>query len=530
MRKFFAVYLNEMIKSTHRVLVIVGLISLLLMPAIVFFFSSRNLSYDAGYIADDNENADTIVQMHQDNYDYMLSQFENFDEAEISNDPWWGIELAAAKNRLENAQMIRDTDPALFRLGFIDSVLDTQGWNQGILDVYRQMKSEEDELGDEYSGYDPETFLREASGWTESELAETVNAGAAVLSEGTLDAYIDYIFLGRFDTAWMQGAGRELYRELWDGVQITDEVLRDSQQFRILEQEINEYMNRAQGLEEGSYQGIYGGIEALTPILEEQLGREINVIKYKLENPAYLSANTNISGSYGYVPTATDAFNNSFGIVYLILVIGMLILSASTVSQEVETGTIKALIISPTKRYKIMLAKILALMTVALGLFLIAFMWIQLLSLIFFGSGSLPALVVSLGDSVLAFPPLAAGLIRLLLSFVQLFVFMLVGVTLSTVMRHTAMAVGLSIGIFFVNTIAQMILLASEFSERTRLMPFFHIDFAGRIGASLTDWVFGGFFTNVYPYITPLYSIIYTVILVGLLAWISFDSFTRRDI
>lgn len=529
MRKFIALYTNECIKLTHRILLIVGIVALLLVPFIIFLSSSRNLEpveiivSDEGYIA----KADELIAEYEERYDNISNMYGD----EIDPADWWGmVELESAGILLDEAKSLRDADPKQLSIVYMANVLENYSYNQAILNTYETMIAD---------AGDNEVLLEEAENFlfnmtrnlTYEDLVEAQKAGETVLDSGLLEDYINYRFVSGDFT---KGVGEVMdneaaYRALWNKVSVNDELIYNREMFYTLESVIDGYMRRSQSLQTGQDDRSYEN-RPLTPLSEASIEREMGILLYQIEHPNYLNANTGINSISFRPPAANRAYNNAFSAMYLILIIGMLILAASTVSQEIETGTIKALIISPTKRYKIILAKFIALISLALGLALMTILWIQLLSLIFFGSGSLPGLVVSLNGNVFGFPPMMATLVRLLLSLVQLIMFIIIGMTLSTVMRHTAIAVGLSIGIFFANMIAQLIMLTMSFSETIRLLPFFNIDFSGRVGASLADWLFGGMFTNHYELIPLEFSVIYTLILGAVLLWITFDSFIRRDI
>lgn len=537
MRKFWALLINECIKLTHRTLFIVGVVSLLLIPLLVFYRGSRPDSYDRYVDNEVIEGEETGV--HEGEETGVLGEFRRSYENAVDNygeDPAWDVydwweryEVLSAKYRLEEAEAIAATDPNRLNIVYITDVISSYGNNRAIQVIYQEMVDEAD--GDPEQLEEATWFMNDmARGQSIEQIEASQTTAKLALESGKLDDYIDYRFSsGDFSKGVGEITDNEvLYRSLWDKVDENQDLLYDDELFYTLEGTIDGYMRRVQSLQIGVDDRAYGNAP-LTPHVEGIIKNEMNILMYQIEHTEFLMANTGVETSVR-LTASTRSFNNSFSAMYLILTIGMMILSASTVSQEMETGTIKALIISPTKRYKIILAKFVSLIMVALGLALVTVLWILMLSQFFFGSGSLPGLLINAGNSVLAFRPFMAAMVRLAASLVQLIIFMIAGMTLSTVLRHTAIAVGLSIGIFFGNMIAQLILLVTPFTERVRLLPFFNIDFSGRIGASLADWIFGDMFYSHYPYLPFAYSAIYTAVLAFLLLWTCFDSFIRRDI
>lgn len=525
MRKFNALFINEMIKLTRRVLIVVGLIALLVIPLLVFVVSKQSYRYEQVYQDDltDLEYANQKVEEYETRYADIQGMYgDPYEYMDI----WSMYDVESYKQQLEVAKEIRDSEPRKLRLVYINSLLNSSADSRAILAVYDYVM--DSDLSDEEKADTADLVLNYTGQRTLEEVQEVRDLAAEAINSGTLEAYINFntrISEPYFNSSYSEEE-QKMMQELWAKVEVDEETLYNSQAFGTVERTIDSYIDRQTALRVGTYEG-----SPLTPQIEKKLTNEMAVILYQIENPEYMNANTGVTNSYySYRPAATDAFNNAFTFVFLILMIGMMILSASTVSQEIETGTIKALIISPTKRYKIILAKFLALVAVALILFIISIAWIALLSFMFYGADSLPGLLLTVASDVVAFGPVMAAFVRMLICFVQVVMFIIVGMTLSTTLRHTAMAVGLSIGLFFANMIAQLIIMTTRFSETLRLLPFLNIDFSGRIGASIPDMLIGGYFQSHYTYIPLQYSIIYTLIFAFLLLWITFDSFVRRDI
>ena len=149
-----------------------------------------------------------------------------------------------------------------------------------------------------------------------------------------------------------------------------------------------------------------------------------------------------------------------------------MILAGSAISQELSTGLIKSLVISPTKRCKIYVAKLLSLITV--GVFSAAVCYVAgiLAYGIFFGTGHIsPYIYVSSGRALLmnfylfTFEKLFVGLIPVLF-------YLVLALMLSTITRNTATSVGISIGIFFGGNVAYSILTGLLTGAWLKFLPF----------------------------------------------------------
>jgi ABC-2 type transport system permease protein len=203
----------------------------------------------------------------------------------------------------------------------------------------------------------------------------------------------------------------------------------------------------------------------------------------------------------------------------------LLILAGGTISQELSTGSIKSLVISPTKRWKIYFAKLLSLIAVGAIAAILCYGAGILVFGAFFGLGhASPYIYVSLGKALLMNFYLFT-LAKMFIGLVPVLFYLVLALMLSTITRNTAVSVGISIGVLFGSTIAYPILTSLLTGEWLKFIPFSNFDFAAKI-FPLDPSISASFGVNT----TLIFSAIYVIAFIAIMFYIGLDSFTRRDI
>lgn len=264
--------------------------------------------------------------------------------------------------------------------------------------------------------------------------------------------------------------------------------------------------------------------QKLTEEEKEDIRDQLRIIDYSIENGIF-----DPSSDESSLSTVT-----SFGM--LIVALAVLILASSAVSQEIATGSVKSLIIAPCKRSKIFLAKLAALVFVGLIGAVAVWLLTLLTRILFFGiADAVPHLFI-IGNTVHAMPYAIFLLFAVLLDFIEIIAYILFALMLSAVTRNTAVATGVTIGVFSIGSLITSIISLFASPEVQKFIPFNHFDLSSRIfssreiilGADPFDSLFGEMTTTTAP--SLLFSFVYLGVLFFTLAWISYDSFTRRDI
>jgi len=124
----------------------------------------------------------------------------------------------------------------------------------------------------------------------------------------------------------------------------------------------------------------YAAALPMTPERRSEVENELAVLVYKLEN--------DMSTSRYQSSPADTAIAAMTGVGLFMVVLLMTILAGSSVSNEISTGSIKSLIISPARRWKIYTAKLVSLLSTGLLMALLLYGVAMLDHGIFFGFGA----------------------------------------------------------------------------------------------------------------------------------------------
>ncbi len=265
----------------------------------------------------------------------------------------------------------------------------------------------------------------------------------------------------------------------------------------------------------------------LTPDDRISLENSLAVLEYKIDNNLLSLESSNM------ISTASTDLLVSVGVGVAVFLV--LIVAGGIISQEISTGSIKSLIISPTKRWKIFMAKLLALITMGVFAMILTYIVSILTSLILFGTDIINPYIYAVNGTAKEMNFFVYQLASVFVNYLDILVYTLFAFMLSTVTRNTAVATGVSIGVYFIGSNATSIMkLIFGNAEWLNFIPFTNMSLAARIFPesgimSVFNQIgLSGILTSGYPSIT--FSLIYLAVLVFCLLYITFDSFTRRDI
>jgi ABC-2 type transport system permease protein len=257
----------------------------------------------------------------------------------------------------------------------------------------------------------------------------------------------------------------------------------------------------------------------LTDARRGDITNDIAVTTYKLEHHIGVTS----SGTTNYKDSAMQIM---FQLGDIMLIILMLILAGSSISQELSTGSIKSLIIAPARRWKIFTAKFLSLLTVLIGSGLVVYLVSSVMYGALFGFSSGSPYIYGANGAAHAINFYLYNFAYFFGGLIQVFVYMTLAFMLSIVTRNTAASVGISIAVYFGGSIINSLLLAFAKGEWLRFMPFNNLDIVSKIFPSA-----GSQTSGVSSVSTSLsFSLIYLAVLVFCMGYTAFDSFTRRDI
>lgn len=269
-----------------------------------------------------------------------------------------------------------------------------------------------------------------------------------------------------------------------------------------------------------------GSYTPLTESRRADLEDAVQILDYQLAHHSYASyENSNASQSV--------MFGISLGRLFLIVL--AIIIAGSSISNELATGSIKSLIIAPVKRWKIFVAKLLAILTWILG----GGFLITLLSTICVGctqgfSSLLPYFYVS-GGSVKSIPFLLFAFLYFLASSIEMLVYVLVAFVISCNSKNAGAACGISTALIMSGEIINLFL--DGYGRRTWMdfLPYYNMDITTKVFSHLPlcgqQTLDSGLLSESSPIGLSLgFSTIYLIILTITLLWIAYDGFVRKDI
>ncbi len=207
----------------------------------------------------------------------------------------------------------------------------------------------------------------------------------------------------------------------------------------------------------------------------------------------------------------------------------MIIIMGSAISTEISKGTIKFLLFTPNKRWKILLSKILSaviiLIVTSLCFSLIGFLFGN----IFFKEEGLRYLYVQAGE-VRELNNLEYTILYFLVSCIEIFVYMVFALMLSTVTRNTSLAVGISIASYVGSGIVMQIINSLIKADWVKFIPFNNFGLADRIFVNNYSYSVTQYNMQMGNNISVSFSLAVLVVCTILMLITTFDSFNKRDI
>lgn len=265
----------------------------------------------------------------------------------------------------------------------------------------------------------------------------------------------------------------------------------------------------------------------LTEERKKDLELELEVINLKLENKAYYSVADDNNGT---------AFSLSVGIGTLFMVIILIILAGAMMSSETSTGTIKSLIIAPVKRWKIYIAKYLALFVMMIFLSLYTFAVSVISNGLLFGFSSYGTEIYMVFNKAVALSYFEVQFFYVLCYMVSLMVFMTLAYMMSVVTKNTAASVSVAMGAYLGGSLIHTLLMGflSNREYITKFLPFnntdwFNMIFKGTTGDMLSiSALMSG---NLFASPTSIgFAAVYIIVLLICMNWIALEAFCKKDI
>lgn len=264
----------------------------------------------------------------------------------------------------------------------------------------------------------------------------------------------------------------------------------------------------------------------LTEERKEILRNGIQILDYKFDNRNLFNEKSMISMMASYYTSSVVRYG---------LIVLLVLIAGSSVSQELATGSIKSLIIAPVKRWKIFTAKFLSIITWMLASSVLLTLLTTLATGLAFGFDNLPSYLYVSGGKVTEMPFVFAMILIDLVQNIPTFFYAFIGFMISCFTKNTGVSVGVSIGMLLFHNVPEL-LLESDMPHRfLDFTPLANMNLVNKVFPYLDlmvateDVEFNLFATTDFN--NPLWSmVLYIVMLTFTVLLIAFEEFTKKDI
>lgn len=232
-------------------------------------------------------------------------------------------------------------------------------------------------------------------------------------------------------------------------------------------------------------------------------------------------------------PNAFDYMYFTLEIASFFIIAFTVILGAGMVAKEFSEGTIKLLAIRPFKRNKIITSKIWATMFLAFIFVLVCVVVSLITGWVLYGISFPSMLIVFNSSYAFTLPIWAVFLIYLLCMLIEIWIFALLAISISTIFKSYIAAVCISSGIYILNLILTFV---SKGANWLKYNIFANLDLFKYLGGSFN----ASYTTNqnlTSLFISPVFadtSVIFSAIVIGALAIVMniilYTVFKHRDI
>ena len=267
--------------------------------------------------------------------------------------------------------------------------------------------------------------------------------------------------------------------------------------------------------------------KALTEKTYKEAENRIKIDEYRLEHnlAPYAAGDGTSLGSNRKV---YDYMAGSF--IQFVITVMMVIIAGTSISTEISKGTIKFWSFTPNKRWKILLSKLVVSIVILIGMTIIASLISTLVGNIFFGAKNAQGYLYVSNGNVHEINYVLFSILYNLVGAIEIFVFMVLALMLSTVARNSAVAVGISIATYLGGaTIMQIINLLVKV-DWIKFIPFNNLSLQSRIFTGDVSYSASSMISGLTGNISVGFSLAVLGVCVFLMIVTMFDSFRKRDI
>lgn len=250
-----------------------------------------------------------------------------------------------------------------------------------------------------------------------------------------------------------------------------------------------------------------------------QLEGEIEVNTYRIKND---KPPVEANSLYGFLSVSSSLV--SFISLFIIII------AATMMASEYSQGTIKLMLISPYKRWKLFYAKLTTVFLVSLLLLVILFASSVLAGGLAFGFDFAGSLIKYNNGRVEDMPYIFACLLKYLLACPELLVMTSLSVMLAVVMRRSSLAIGVGVGFMFGGSIISTILAFMPYDFK-RFLLFLNTNLSAYFPELNSIRFFDMVTSGVrIEGMTFTFSLIVLAVYFICFTYIALDSFNRRDV
>lgn len=351
-----------------------------------------------------------------------------------------------------------------------------------------------------------------------NKLEEKSDVQLKIIQENDYDTYIEQ----QIEELGKQLERKEITKEEYDDAVYIKELTR---KYEINKNEdVNDYWKDSLLEEIETIQAsIRMGIDlsqkkVLTDTKLEELEEVLKLDLYRLEhNIATRSSTQNSKTIYHYIATSFSMF--------FVAIFGI-ILAGSSISTEVSKGTIKFWSMLPAKRWKILLAKLMSVLSMAIVLTIILSLVSFALGNLFFEKEADPYLYVK-DSQVKCLNTFVYHILYYLSYDIDIVVYIILAMLISVLARNTALAVALSSAMYAGSAMVMQILNMFIKADWVKFIPFNNMSLTNKIFANTTSYMQAQTSLNN---VSIAFSLSVLSVCVILMLITMFDSFNKRDI
>ncbi|MBQ3407603.1 MAG: ABC transporter permease [Clostridia bacterium] len=296
-----------------------------------------------------------------------------------------------------------------------------------------------------------------------------------------------------------------------------DEVWKNG----ILEEIDSLKVSLATGIDQTSF-------KSLTEKTYKKTENRIKIDEYRLEHNMAPSITGDKITSLGSTRKVFDYISGSF--IQFVLTIMMVIIAGTSISSEISKGTIKFWSCTPCKRWKILLSKLVVSTLILVICTVIISLFSTIIGNIFFGAKNAQGYLFVSNGNVHEINYVLFSIVYNLVGAIEIFVFMVFALMLSTVARNSAVSVGLSIAAYLGGSTIMQVVNMFVKSDWIKFIPFNNLSLTDRIFTGDISYSTSTMISGITGNIPIGFSFAVLGICVFLMIVTMFDSFRKRDI